>query len=72
LRRDAIVLAALIAGCGLAVLLLHTVGQQGQDTFVTIMLGNGDGTFQPAVSFATGADPVALAASDCYGDGNST
>ena len=34
-----------------------------------ILLGNGDGTFQPAVSYPTGNKPVALIAQDFDGDG---
>lgn len=39
---------------------------------VSVLLGNGDGTFQPAVTYATGANtnPVAIAVGDLNGDGN--
>src|SRR5579864_595324 len=36
---------------------------------VSILLGNGDGTFQPAHSYAAGTDPLAAAALDVNGDG---
>jgi hypothetical protein len=36
---------------------------------VAVLLGNRDGTFQPAVNFATGANPYALAVADLNGDG---
>ncbi len=36
---------------------------------VSILLGNGDGTFQPRVDFATGAQPAAVAVDDFNGDG---
>jgi Flp pilus assembly secretin CpaC len=36
---------------------------------VLILLGNGDGTFQTPVAYATGAKPVALVAQDFDGDG---
>jgi hypothetical protein len=36
---------------------------------VSVLLGNGDGTFQPARSYATGAGPVAVAVGDFNGDG---
>jgi tetratricopeptide (TPR) repeat protein/ankyrin repeat protein len=36
---------------------------------VSILLGNGDGTFQPRVDFATGAQPAAIAVGDFNGDG---
>jgi hypothetical protein len=36
---------------------------------VSILLGNGDGSFQPHLDYATGKDPSALAAGDFNGDG---
>jgi hypothetical protein len=36
---------------------------------VSILLGNGDGTFRPHFDFATGTQPSALAAGDFNGDG---
>ncbi len=39
---------------------------------VSILLGNGDGTFEPAVQYAVGAGPVAIVAGDFTGDGHST
>jgi len=36
---------------------------------VAILLGNGDGTFQPHVDYATGTNPQALTAADLDGDG---
>src|SRR5580704_2975207 len=39
------------------------------DSTVSILLGNGDGTFQPQVTFATGSGPGALAVGDFNGDG---
>ena len=36
---------------------------------VVILLGNGDGTFQPAKSFGAGTDPLALVAGDFTGNG---
>ena len=36
---------------------------------VSILLGVGDGTFQPAVEFATGSGPLSLAVADVNGDG---
>ncbi|MGO4884948.1 MAG: FG-GAP-like repeat-containing protein [Bryobacteraceae bacterium] len=36
---------------------------------VTIMLGNGDGTFQKAVNYAVGINPTAAAVGDINGDG---
>jgi len=37
--------------------------------FVSILLGNGDGTFQPAMQYASGKDPWVIAAGDFSGDG---
>ena len=36
---------------------------------VSVLLGNGDGTFQPARAFAAGKHPVSVAAGDFNGDG---
>ena len=36
---------------------------------VSVLLGNGDGTFQPQVTYAVGIDPYALVAGDFNGDG---
>ena len=36
---------------------------------VSVLLGNGDGTFQPQVTYAVGSSPVALVAGDFNGDG---
>jgi uncharacterized repeat protein (TIGR01451 family) len=36
---------------------------------VSILLGNGDGTFQPAVNFSAGNNPSAIAVGDFNGDG---
>ena len=40
----------------------------GDDT-VSVLLGNGDGTFQPQVTYAVGSDPDAIVAGDFTGDG---
>ncbi len=36
---------------------------------VSVMLGNGDGTLQPAVKYAVGAEPLAIVVADFNGDG---
>ena len=36
---------------------------------VSVLLGNGDGTFQPQVTYAVGAEPDAIVAGDFTGDG---
>jgi FG-GAP-like repeat len=46
---------------------LATANQEGT---VSELLGNGDGTFQTALSFATGANPRSLAVADFNNDGN--
>jgi len=38
--------------------------------FVSILLGNGDGTFQAKVDYAVGQSPTAIVAQDFNGDGN--
>ena len=40
------------------------------DNTVSVLLGNGDGTFQPQVTYAVGADPDAIVAGDFTGDGD--
>jgi hypothetical protein len=37
---------------------------------ISVLLGNGDGTFQPSVSYYPGSSPNSLVASDFNGDGN--
>jgi len=41
----------------------------GNVNFISILLGNGDGTFKPQVSYATGTSPMGLAIGDFNGDG---
>jgi hypothetical protein len=36
----------------------------------SVLLGNGDGTFQPALTFSAGSRPLAVAVGDFNGDGN--
>ncbi len=52
-------------GDGLADLV---VVNQGSNT-VSVLLGNGDGTFQPRTDYATGTAPIAAAVGDFNGDG---
>src|SRR5690349_7006900 len=45
------------------------VATQAGPGSVSVLLGNGDGTFQPAHKFATGRAPSAVIAGDFNGDG---
>ena len=45
------------------------VANSGSNT-VSVLLGNGDGTFQPQVTYAVGQVPQALVAGDFTGDGH--
>jgi peptidoglycan/xylan/chitin deacetylase (PgdA/CDA1 family) len=52
--------------------LITTVGNFGSPTghgYVTVQLGNGDGTFQSEQTYLTGYQPTALALADFNGDG---
>src|SRR2546429_1445083 len=40
------------------------------DVNVSVLLGNGDGTFAPAVNYSAGLNPVAVAVGDFNDDGN--
>jgi VCBS repeat protein len=42
----------------------------GFGSVVTVMLGNGDGTFRPAMDFQTAFGPQSIAVADFNGDGN--
>ena len=37
---------------------------------MSVLLGNGDGTFAPQVTYAVGSDPDAIVAGDFTGDGH--
>ena len=45
------------------------VANSGSGNDVSVLLGNGDGTFQPQVTYPVGSGPVALVAGDFNGDG---
>src|SRR5450432_2030175 len=47
---------------------INNPGSNGSSAGFSILLGNGDGTFQPAVNYAVGR-PGAIAAADFNGDG---
>ena len=38
-------------------------------TYVSVLSGNGDGTFQAAVSYGAGTNPTSVVLSDFNGDG---
>lgn len=44
-------------------------GLAGDDGGISILLGNGDGTFQPATNVSAGKNPGSIAAADLDGDG---
>src|SRR5262249_53958955 len=48
---------------------LDLAAVHNRGSLVHALLGNGDGSFQPARSFATGADPTAAAVGEFNGDG---
>ena len=39
------------------------------ENYVSVLIGNGDGTFQPPVNYPTGSDPWSIALGDFNGDG---
>jgi hypothetical protein len=47
-----------------------TIADFGSAHHVSVLLGNGNGTFQPAVNYAVGQNPASIAAADFNGDGN--
>lgn len=50
--------------------LATTYGLLGSSNIVSVLLGNGDGTFQPHVDYSTGQGAVQLTVADVNGDGN--
>jgi hypothetical protein len=46
-----------------------SLNNHGQGGNVSVMLGNGDGSFQPAVNYTAGLSPFALTVADFNGDG---
>jgi hypothetical protein len=46
------------------------IAANSSDNTLSVLLGNGDGTFQAQTTYASGNSPVALAAADLNGDGN--
>jgi autotransporter-associated beta strand protein len=49
---------------------LAVVGSNGPASFVSVLLGNGDGTFRGAQQFSVGNGPSGLAVGDINGDGH--
>jgi hypothetical protein len=48
----------------------NVVQAQVNTTFISVLLGNGDGTFQSPVTYASGLNASSLAVGDFNGDGN--
>jgi uncharacterized protein (TIGR03437 family) len=63
------ILAADLNGDGKTDLVVANQGPAGGSGSVSVLLGNGDGTFHPAVNCAAGSHPVRVAAADFDGDG---
>jgi hypothetical protein len=63
--------AADLTGNGISDLVVTNNGFAADGTFagVSVLLGNGDGTFQPANTFDAGPHPFAVAVGDFNGDG---
>ena len=49
--------------------LVTASGTYGTNNFVSVLLGNGDGTFQPNVNYTAGTAPAFVALGDYNGDG---
>jgi hypothetical protein len=56
-------------GDGIPDLAVATSAQFGGSSGVSVLLGNGDGSFQPAQNFSAGIDPGSVAVGDFNGDG---
>jgi hypothetical protein len=57
-------------GDGQTDLIVGQTSSDGNTSFVDVLIGNGDGTFGPAASFALQGVPVGLSAADFNADGN--
>lgn len=58
-----------VNGDGSLDLVVANTGQTGASNTVSVLLGNGDGTFQQRADYLTGNSPFAVAAADLNGDG---
>jgi len=58
-----------LAGDGIPDLVVPSTDSFGQPGYVEVLMGNGDGTFKPAVSYALGAPTGKVVAADFNGDG---
>jgi hypothetical protein len=57
-------------GDGKMDLAVANAGLKGSIGTVSVLLGNGDGTFQPATAYSAGYDPLSVAVADMNGDGH--
>src|SRR5205814_2291400 len=62
--------ARYVGGYSIAIADMNGDGDPDVITTGSVLLGNGDGTFQPEKDFATGRTPVAIAIGDVNADGN--
>src|SRR5207247_6474773 len=58
-----------VSGDGRPDLVVADVGLNTGYSTVSVLLGNGDGTFQPARDFDVGTHPISVAVGDVNGDG---
>jgi hypothetical protein len=56
-------------GDGIPDLVTANFGYRGSNHTISVLRGNGDGTFQPAVTYSVNPGPFAVAAADLTGDG---
>ncbi|HEX8115133.1 MAG TPA: VCBS repeat-containing protein [Kofleriaceae bacterium] len=67
--RPSSVAVADVNGDGKPDLVTANIGSDSNSATVSVLLGNGDGTFQAKVDYPTGSDPMSVAVADVSGDG---